>query len=175
MATTRMTSAMRRSLDRRRAELDRRIETMNEQREGDDSLEATALLEQLRRERSDVAEALRDAMLIDDAPFDTAAIEIGDTVTIRDQEGSMDRYVLVDSNIRTRAQSDWVSVSSPLGAALLGRSKGDEVHVESPSGTMSYVIDDFQRASDDLSVLTVSEERVTAIAPTQLPSEAFFR
>lgn len=173
MQTTRMTGPMMRSLESRLVDLDRRIETLDAQREGDDSLEATALLEQLRRERSDVAEALRDATLIDDAPFDTHAIEVGDTVTIRDDEGATDRYVLVDRNMRTRAQSDWVSVSSPLGAALLGRSKGDEVHVESPSGAMSYVIVDFERASEDSIVLAVSGQRIPAAARAMLPSEAF--
>lgn len=170
---TRMTRPMRRSLEARLADLDRRIQTLDEQRDGDDSLEATALLEQLRRERSDVAEALRDATLIDDAPFDTAAIEVGDTVTIRDQEGATDRYVLVDPNMRTRAQSDWVSVASPLGAALLGRSKGEDVHVESPSGTVTYAIVDFERASDDSVVLAVSGQRIPVGGRDLLPSEAF--
>ena len=170
---TRMTGPMRRSLEVRLTDLDRRIETIDAQRDGDDSLEATTLLEQLRRERADVADALRDATLIDDTPFDTEAIEIGDTVTIRDQDGATDRYVLVDGNMRIRAQSDWVSVSAPLGAALVGRSKGDEVHVESPSGTMSYLIIDFERASDDSTVLAVSGHRIDAVARKLLPSEAF--
>lgn len=173
MATTRMTSAMRRSLERRLADLDRRIETMQVQRE-DEAIEATALLEQLMRERGDVADALRDATLIDEEPFDTAAIEIGDTVTIREDDGQTNRYVLVDRSLRTRAQSDWVSVSSPLGTALLGRSKGDEVQVQSPSGTISYVIVDFERASDDSIVLTESGEEIAANGRPLLPSEAFF-
>ena len=173
MQTTRMTGPMRRSLQARLVDLEQRIETLEGQREGDDSLEASALLEQLRRERSDVVDALRDATLIDDAPFDTEAIEVGDTVTIRDHDGATDRYVLVDRNMRTRAQSDWVSVSSPLGTALLGRSKGDEVHVESPSGTMSYVIVDFERASDDSIVPALSGQRVPRVGGDPLPSETF--
>jgi transcription elongation factor GreA len=172
MSTTRMTVSMKRSLEIRLNDLDRRIEALNAQREGDEGVEVAALLEQLTRERSDTADALRDATLIDDEPFDTEAIEIGDTVTIRDSEGETERYVLVDGNMRTRARSDWVSVSSPLGAAILERGKGDEVHVESPSGTMSYVIIDFERAARN-SVLPSVSRKPAARARSLLPSEAF--
>lgn len=148
MSLTRMTAPIRRSLEVRLGDLDRRIATLDGQREDDDSLEAIALMEQLMRERDDVAEALRDAMLIDDEPFDTEAIEVGDTVTIQDADDETERYVLVDGKFRSRARSDWVSVSSPLGAAIIGRSKGERVDVESPSGPTSYVIVDFERASE---------------------------
>jgi len=170
MSTTRMTASMKRSLEIRLEDLDRRIETLNAQREGDDGVEVVALLEQLTRERSDAAEALRDATLIDDEPFDTQAIEIGDTVTIRDSDGETERYVLVDGNMRTRARSDWVSVSSPLGAAILGKDKGDNVQVESPSGTRSYVIVDFERAAGNSVHVSVSRNPA-ARARGLLPSE----
>lgn len=173
MSFIRMTTPMKRSLERRLEHLDKRIEILEAQQEDDDSFEATALLEQLRQEHSGVADTLRDAILIDGDPFDTEAIEIGDTVTVQDPEGAVNRYVLVDNNIRTRAQSDWVSMSSPLGAALLGRGKGDDVHIESPSGTMSYVVVDFERASDGAVGVGVSGGRVPAHWRSQLPSEAF--
>jgi transcription elongation GreA/GreB family factor len=173
MPTTRMTGPMRRSLESRLADLDARIETLKAQRKGDDSVEATALLIQLTLERSDIADALQNAVVIDDEPFDTEAIEIGDTVTIRDADGESDRYVLVDGKVRSRARNDWVSVSSPLGSALLGRSKGARVHVESPAGPTSYVIVDFERASEDSVVLAESGDRVSTPTDTRLPSEAF--
>jgi transcription elongation factor GreA len=172
MSTTRMTASMKRSLEIRLEDLDRRIEALKAQREGDDGVEVAALLEQLTGERSDAAEALRDATLIDDEPFDTQAIEIGDTVTIRDSDGETERYVLVDGNMRTRARSDWVSVSSPLGAAILGKDKGDNVHVESPSGTRSYVIVDFERAAGNSVHVSVSRNPA-ARARGLLPSEVF--
>lgn len=149
MKDTRMTGAIRRSLEARLGDLDARTAALDAQGTGDDSVEATALLMQLARERSDIVEALRDAILIDDEPFDTQAIEIGDTVAIRDSEGETERYVLVGGNIGSRARSDWVSVHSPLGAALLGRSKGDRVRVELPMGATTYVVLDFERASED--------------------------
>lgn len=99
-------------------------------------------------ERSQIADALATAILIDDDPFDTEAIEIGDTITIREVDGETGRYVLVDGTVGSRAQQDWVSAASPLGAALLGRNKGDEVMVGTPGGSLGYVILGFERTSE---------------------------
>ena len=173
MTSTRMTRPMRTSLESRLADLDARIQTLDSQRKGDDSVEMTALLVQLTRERNDVADALRDARLIDNEPFDTEAIEIGDTVTIRDSDDETYRYILIDQTVRFRARSDWVSVSSPLGAALLGRGKGDRVLVESPAGPAAYMVVGFERASEGwLDHDTFAATRRTPTL-TLLPSEAF--
>lgn len=173
MSLTRMTVPIRRSLEVRLEDLDRRIATLDAQREDENSLENTALMEQLTRERDDIAETLRDAKLIDDEPFDAEAIEVGDTVTIRDSDGETERYVLVDGNFRSRARSDWVSVSSPLGAAIIGRSKGESVRVESPSGPMIFVIVDFERASEGVLQHAAARAQTRSRTLKLLPSEAF--
>lgn len=173
MTTTRMTGSMRSQLESRLADLDARLEALGVQRSGDDSVEAAALLMQLDGERADIADALRDAMVIDDEPFDTDEIEVGDTITIRDGGGDTERYVLIDGRVRSRARHDWVSLSSPLGAALLGRSKGDRLDIESPGGTMTYIVIDFERASEEPSVTAFSKERERAGRRGLLPSEAF--
>lgn len=142
---TKMTTSMQASLGDRLADLNRRIEGLQSHRDGEDSPDATALLFQLSRERDQISDALEQATLIDNAVFDKHAIEIGDTVTIRDANGETERYVLVDRQVGTRVCSDWVSAVSPLGAALIGRSKGDVVQVETPGGRESFVILDFER------------------------------
>jgi transcription elongation factor GreA len=147
MTTTRMTTAMRRALEARLIDLDERIATLEAQQDGDEGIEETALRVQLARERGDIVAALDAATLIDDEPFDSNAIEIGDLVTIRDESETVDSYVLVDEGVGTRARRDWISVASPLGAAILGRAKGDTVIVRSPQGPVSYEIVAFQRAS----------------------------
>ena len=170
MPVTRITRTMRRSLERRLEELEARIALLDEQRVAADG-DTTALKVQLARERSRIADALRDMTLIDDAPFDTGAIEVGDLVTIRGQGGDVERYVLVDDGVGTRARSDWVSIGSPLGGAILGRSLGDEVEVESPEGTLTFVVLAFERASEDASAV-VSVNPATSQS-WALPSEAF--
>ena len=150
MATTRMTGSMRRVLEIRLSELSTRIGSLERQREGDESTETASLLGELTRELDDIVDALRDARLIDDDPFDTHAIEVGDVVTIRDANDEVERYVLVDGKAGSRARSDWVSVDSPLGAAILGRNTGDRVRVESPRGVTGYEIMGFERASTEM-------------------------
>lgn len=173
MPVTRMTSAMRHSLERRLEDLEARIEVLDEQREGDESVEATALKVQLARERSQIVDAMRDMTLIDDEPFDTHAIEVGDLVTIQGQDGDVERYVLVDEGVGTRARSDWVSVGSPLGSAILGRSEGDEVQVDSPGGVLGYVIIGFERSSVEDSVPVTSAASSSSSTRALLPSDAF--
>jgi transcription elongation GreA/GreB family factor len=164
---------MRNTLEARLDDLDARIEALDNQRDGYDSVETTSLLEDLRRERSDVADALRDAVLVDDEPFDTEAIEIGDTVTVRAEDGAIERYVLVDGNVGTRARSDWVSASSPLGAALLGRNNGARVRVESPAGSAYYTIVAFERSSEDATFIDPGSGRRLSRALQLLPSDTF--
>jgi transcription elongation GreA/GreB family factor len=165
-----MTGFMKRSLEARLSAVDARIESLEEQRRGDDD-EATSLLAELRREQGDIVDALRDARLIDDDPFDSEAIEIGDVVTLRGAEGEVERYVLVDGKAGARARSDWVSVGAPLGAAILGRNTGDRVSVDSPTGVTECEILAFERASRDPAVLP--EPAPARAAPLRLPSEAF--
>ena len=166
MTATRMTSGMHRSLGVRLKDLDERIAMLDAQRKGDDSVEATALLVQLTEERSQIADALRDATLIDNAPFDFEAIEIGDVVTIQDDHGDTERYVLFGDGVGVRASNDWVSASSPLGRAVLGRGKGDVVEVDSPQGSLTYVIVGFERSSDPATLRSHAQAH-------DLPSESF--
>ena len=172
MTTTRMTGSMTRVLESRLSELSARIHSLERQREGDESAETAALLGELTRERDDIVDALRDARLIDDDPFDSDAIEVGDLVTVRDAGGEVDRYVLVDGKAGSRARSDWVSVDSPLGAAILGRNTGDRVQVESPRGVTDYEIMGFERASTD-SLASATASTGDEASPPRLPSEAF--
>ena len=149
MHTTRMTGSMRSSLEARLLELETRVSVLERPRGGDASLDVTALHLHLSRERDQIADALANATLIDDSPFDTEAIEIGDMVTVRAiEDGEEEQYILVDQTVGSRARPDWMSAKSPLGAALLGRGKGDDVAVQTPGGTTSYRILDFERYVD---------------------------
>ena len=149
MHTTRMTGSMRCSLEARLLELEMRASVLERPREGEDSLDETALHLHLSRERDRIADALASATLIDDDPYDTEAIEIGDMVTVRAMgDGAEEQYILVDQTVGSRARLDWMSAMSPLGSALLGRGKDDEVAVQTPGGTASYRVLDFERYVD---------------------------
>lgn len=185
MHRTRMTGSMRRSLEDRLLELEERVGVLERPRERDDGTDVTALHLHLSRERNRIADALANATLIDDDPYDTEAIEIGDMVTVRASEGGAEeQYILVDRTVGSRARPDWISAISPLGAALLGRGKGDEVVVQTPGGTGSYQILDFERPVDVDEVKdprnrsmvdhTLDPGRTREFQPDPLPNGSWF-
>jgi transcription elongation factor GreB len=64
---------------------------------------------------------------------------LGARVMVEDEEGREHEYELVPSDQADPA-SGRVSVESPLGRALLGRSEGDDVVVERPRGRAEYTV-----------------------------------
>lgn len=68
-------------------------------------------------------------------------IRVGSHVVVKKKkEGTIREMTLVESEEADSAAGKF-SVASPLGKALLGHKKGDEVSYESPAGTMTYVIE----------------------------------
>ncbi len=63
----------------------------------------------------------------------------GAWVTLEDEEGAETTYRLVGPD-ETDAKAGLVSVESPLGRALLGKSEGDEISVERPRGRADYTL-----------------------------------
>jgi transcription elongation factor GreA len=65
-------------------------------------------------------------------------VGLGSTVTIRDEFGES-TYVVVGP-VEADVAGGRISMVSPLGAALMGRTVGDEVSFPSPGGTRSAII-----------------------------------
>ena len=67
---------------------------------------------------------------------DTGKVEIGSVVTVIDSDGDEMEYFVAPQENKVPGLF-LASPASPLGAALLGRSVGDEVEYEAPAGVMS--------------------------------------
>ncbi len=78
---------------------------------------------------------LGGSVIVTDA--DTAAI--GRRVTVCDADGHVSTYALVVPGDGDPAQG-WISVGSPLGAAILGRRPDDHVEVAAPGGRWTAAI-----------------------------------
>ncbi len=65
-------------------------------------------------------------------------VGLGSTVTIRDEFGES-TYVIVGP-VEADVAGGRISMVSPLGAALMGRTVGEEVTFASPGGTRSAII-----------------------------------
>jgi len=85
---------------------------------------------------------LRNAKIIDDENIGTDEVTLGSTVLLKDLEYDEDvRYTLVGS-MEADPGDNKISNESPVGRAILGKSKGSIVEVKVPAGALKYQIMD---------------------------------
>ena len=78
-------------------------------------------------------------MVIDPTTLSGDRIVFGATVTLIDEEDKKVKYQLVGQQ-EADARVGRISYNSPLGRALIGRQKGEEVEVTTPSGEKYYEV-----------------------------------
>jgi transcription elongation factor GreA len=88
---------------------------------------------------TDVEDRLARALVIDPTTLSGDKVVFGATVTLLDEEDKKVRYQLVGQT-EADARVGRISYNSPLGRALIGRQKGEEVDVSTPAGDRSYEI-----------------------------------
>jgi transcription elongation factor GreA len=91
----------------------------------------------------DLEDKLSRAMVIDPTTLSGDKVLFGATVTLIDEEKKKVRYQLVGL-AEADANHGRISYNSPLGRALIGRQKGDEVEVTTPSGDRYYEIEQIE-------------------------------
>lgn len=67
------------------------------------------------------------------------SVQLGSTVTVRDEDGVEERWIIVDSAEASLSENR-VSSDSPVGKALLDSRAGDTAAVETPGGPYTYTI-----------------------------------
>ena len=82
---------------------------------------------------------IRYAKIIDESEIDTKTVQVGNIVKVYDEFDEEITYTIVGSTEVDLAQNK-ISNESPVGAALLGKKKNQEVEVKTPSGTAKYKI-----------------------------------
>ena len=70
---------------------------------------------------------------------EAGAVRVGSTVTVKDDEGLEETWVIV-GRAEADAASGRISNESPVGRSLIGRHGGEAVDVETPIGVMRYSI-----------------------------------
>jgi transcription elongation factor GreA len=88
---------------------------------------------------SDIEDQLSRAMVIDPTTLSGDKVVFGATVTLIDEDEKKVKYQLV-GQVEADAKDGKISYNSPLGRALIGRQKGEEVEVSTPSGDRYYEI-----------------------------------
>jgi len=94
---------------------------------------------QIEASIADLEDRLARAMIIDPTTLSGDKVVFGATVTLLDEDEKKVKYQLV-GQVEADASKGRISYNSPLGRALIGRQKGDEVEVSTPSGDRYYEI-----------------------------------
>ncbi|MER3468527.1 MAG: transcription elongation factor GreA [Thermoflexus sp.] len=82
---------------------------------------------------------LNNAVLIEVQPSTDGRVRLGSRVTIAEDGGAPETYILVGPAEADPTQ--WrISYESPLGQALLGRAPGEVVTVQAPAGVLTFRI-----------------------------------
>ena len=115
---------------------------LSENAEYDAAKEAQGLLEM---KISKLEEVLANARLIDESQLDTTKILVLSTVKLKNQANGMEmKYTLVAES-EADLKAGKISVTSPIGQGLLGRTKGEVAEITVPNGTLKLEILDISR------------------------------
>ena len=115
---------------------------LSENAEYDAAKEAQGILEM---KISKLGEVISNARLIDDTNIDNSKVYILSIVKIKNVANGMEiQYTLVAEN-EADIKVKKISVESPIGKGLLGKSKGDIAEVVTPGGTMQFEIIEITR------------------------------
>ena len=89
---------------------------------------------------ADIEDKLSRAVIIDPTTLSGDKVVFGATVTLLDEDDKPIKYQLV-GQMEADAKKGRISYNSPLGRALIGKQKGEEVEVTVPSGDRYYLVD----------------------------------
>jgi transcription elongation factor GreA len=110
---------------------------LSENAEYDAAKEAQGLLEM---KIAKMEETVSNARIIDESQLDTSKALVLSTVKIRNQANKMEmKYTLVAES-EADLKTGKISVTSPIGKGLLGKSVGDVAEVKVPNGTLKFEI-----------------------------------
>jgi transcription elongation factor GreA len=103
---------------------------ISENSEYDDAKNEQAMLE---ARIASLEEKLRSAQVIEPGALDTEIVHVGSVVHVKDEAGKSQKYTIVGS-AEANPREYRLSNESPVGKALVGRKRGDEVKVQTPRG-----------------------------------------
>ena len=83
---------------------------------------------------------ISDVDILDDKDIDASKAFLGATVELKDKKRKREIQYMLVSKEEADFEEGKISIESPVGKALLGKSVGDSVEVTIPAGTLAYEI-----------------------------------
>ena len=115
---------------------------LSENAEYDAAKEAQGLLEM---KISKLEETLSNARLIDESQLDTSKVLVLSKVKIKNQTNGMEMVYTLVAESEANLAAGKISVNSPIGKGLLGKSVGDVAEILVPNGVMKFDILEISR------------------------------
>ena len=110
---------------------------LSENAEYDAAKEAQGMLEM---KISKLEETLAGARLIDESQLDTSKVLVLSKVKIKNMSNNMEIDYMIVADGEADLSSGKISVNSPIGKGLLGKSVGDIAEIDVPSGALKFKI-----------------------------------
>jgi transcription elongation factor GreA len=115
---------------------------LSENAEYDAAKEAQGMLEMRISKHKDT---LAGARLIDESQLDTSKVLVLSKVKIKNQANGMELSYLLVADGEADLAAGKISVNSPIGKGLLGKSVGDVAEINIPSGVIKFEILEISR------------------------------
>lgn len=115
---------------------------LSENAEYDAAKEAQGLLE---LKISKMEEVVSNARLIDESQLDVSKALVLSTVKIKNQANGMEMTYTLVAESEADLKTGKISVTSPIGKGLLGKSVGETAEIEVPNGTLKFEVLDISR------------------------------
>ncbi|CAN5647610.1 MAG: transcription elongation factor GreA [Chloroflexia bacterium] len=125
----------------RMPELSQRIQDATEHGDITDNSEYEEMKEEYMHLESrvyDLTQTLENAEIIEAGSGD-GTVQLGSRLTVRDDDGTEEVWILVNS-AEASSSENRVSAESPAGKALYGKRAGDDATVQTPGGALTYSI-----------------------------------
>jgi len=116
---------------------------LSENAEYDAAKEAQGMLEM---KIAKLEEVLAGARLIDESQLDTSKVLVLSKVKIKNQTNGMEMIYTLVADGEADLASGKISVNSPIGKGLLGKSVGEVAEIQVPNGVMKFDILEISRA-----------------------------
>lgn len=115
---------------------------LSENAEYDAAKEAQGLLE---LKIAKMEEVLSNARLIDESQLDLSKVLVLSTVKIKNKANGMEMTYTLVAESEADLKSGKISVTSPIGKGLLGKSVGEVAEIQVPNGTLNFEILEISR------------------------------
>jgi transcription elongation factor GreA len=89
---------------------------------------------------SQTEELLANARIIDESQMDTSKVLVLSSVRIKNQANKAEMQYTLVAEKEADLRQNKISVNSPIGKGLLGKSVGDIAEVNVPNGTIKFEI-----------------------------------